>query len=131
MPASVSGEQSITLTMCAGLKSVPTATQYHESASHGLAEFVPAWKNQRFDNYRYGSRILQNFSDIDIVKLTQIEAVDRNDGTIEIQLMMEVRSDQAAHIAIARQYDGIPASDDVFQGFGDAAAERVEPVERG
>ena len=51
-------------------------------------------------------------------------------GFVELHLLAEMNPDEPADVAVARQHDGMAAREHVAQAVGDAAAERVEPVER-
>src|SRR5215475_5771588 len=95
------------------------------------AERRAAGKNQGLDDDRHGARALQHGTDIDIVELPELEPVDRHDWAGKLHLLAQMDADEAADIAVAGEHNRMTVMDDIGEPADDAAAQRIEAIERG
>src|ERR1700761_9462830 len=83
-----------------------TTFPYHDLASRRRGRSDPAKsrcrrEHERFDDDRNGARGLEHRADIDEIELLEHDAVDRDDGVLQLRLFLGMNADQAADIAVA------------------------------
>src|SRR6185312_8939018 len=64
-----------------------------------LADGGAGRKDQRLDDDWHGARALEDGADVDIIELLELDAVDRHDMVLELQLLEAMHADEAADIA--------------------------------
>src|SRR5262245_52191603 len=87
-------------------------------------------ENQRFDDHGNRTRRFQNRADVDVVKLFELESVDRDHRIIEFELLAAMDADQSADVAVTDEHDRVTMRQNLIETCDDAAAKRIEPMKR-
>ena len=83
----------------------------------------------RFDDDRYGARVLQERADVDVVKVRELQPVDRDHRVCDLQLLAQMYADEATDVAVASEHDRRIRRWHSGKPVDHTAAERVQPGE--
>src|SRR3954471_3080825 len=87
-------------------------------------------KDQGLDDDRNGAGVRQHRADVDVVEFLELEAVDGDDGVVELHFLAQMNAHETADVAVAREHQWMTFRKHRRETVGHTLAESVEALER-